>query len=213
MEYSYGKKNEFVKRFYTDVDGLLSVVMGDDCEFKFSDSAEKRKKLLKRMEEQFNNIDQMLLKNTGAIIVGTSGVAIPGIDQLLLNQYKDIFIQYPILGLGIVSSWVVAFLLLKLFSKSIKKRIELKKVKYYLENKQLLSDGKLSEEAYRNFSTSLLWKVFCGTGENGGITINDLDMFTKDELKFIKSILLRSEEPEDSLKLKLSYPRRKDGEI
>ena len=213
MEYSYGKKNEFIKRFYTDVDGLLSVIMGDDCEFKFSDSAEKRKELLKRMEEQFNNIDQMLLKNTGAIIVGTSGVAIPGIDQLLLNQYKDIFIQYPILGLGIVSSWVVAFLLLKLFSKSIKKRIELKKVKYYLENKQLLSDGKLSEEAYRNFSTSLLWKVFCGTGEDGGITINDLDKFTKDELKFIKSILLRSEEPEDSLKLKLSYPRRKDGEI
>ena len=213
MEYSYGKKNEFIKRFYTDVDGLLSVIMGDDCEFKFSDSAEKRKELLKRMEEQFNNIDQMLLKNTGAIIVGTSGVAIPGIDQLLLNQYKDIFIQYPILGLGIVSSWVVAFLLLKLFSKSIKKRIELKKVKYYLENKQLLSNGKLSEEAYRNFSTSLLWKVFCGTGEDGGITINDLDKFTKDELKFIKSILLRSEEPEDSLKLKLSYPRRKDGEI
>ena len=213
MEYSYGKKNEFIKRFYTDVDGLLSVIMGDDCEFKFFDSAEKRKELLKRMEEQFNNIDQMLLKNTGAIIVGTSGVAIPGIDQLLLNQYKDIFIQYPILGLGIVSSWVVAFLLLKLFSKSIKKRIELKKVKYYLENKQLLSDGKLSEEAYRNFSTSLLWKVFCGTGEDGGITINDLDKFTKDELKFIKSILLRSEEPEDSLKLKLSYPRRKDGEI
>ena len=213
MEYSYGKKNEFIKRFYTDVDGLLSVIMGDDCEFKFSDSAEKRKELLKRMEKQFNNIDQMLLKNTGAIIVGTSGVAIPGIDQLLLNQYKDIFIQYPILGLGIVSSWVVAFLLLKLFSKSIKKRIELKKVKYYLENKQLLSDGKLSEEAYRNFSTSLLWKVFCGTGEDGGITINDLDKFTKDELKFIKSILLRSEEPEDSLKLKLSYPRRKDGKI
>ncbi len=213
MEYSYGKKNEFIKRFYTDVDGLLSVIMGDDCEFKFSDSAEKRKELLKRMEEQFNNIDQMLLKNTGAIIVGTSGVAIPGIDQLLLNQYKDIFIQYPILGLGIVSSWVVAFLLLKLFSKSIKKRIELKKVKYYLENKQLLSDGKLSEEVYRNFSTSLLWKVFCGTGEDGGITINDLDKFTKDELKFIKSILLRSEEPEDSLKLKLSHPRRKDGEI
>ena len=213
MEYSYGKKNEFIKRFYTDVDGLLSVIMGDDCEFKFFDSAEKRKELLKRMEEQFNNIDQMLLKNTGAIIVGTSGVAIPGIDQLLLIQYKDIFIQYPILGLGIVSSWVVAFLLLKLFSKSIKKRIELKKVKYYLENKQLLSDGKLSEEAYRNFSTSLLWKVFCGTGEDGGITINDLDKFTKDELKFIKSILLRSEEPEDSLKLKLSYPRRKDGEI
>lgn len=213
MEYSYGKKNEFIKRFYTDVDGLLSVVMGDDCEFKFFDSAEKRKKLLKRMEEQFNNIDQMLLKNTGAIIVGTSGVAIPGIDQLLLNQYKDIFIQYPILGLGIVSSWVVAFLLLKLFSKSIKKRIELKKVKYYLENKQLLSDGKLSEEAYKNFSTSLLWKVFCGTGDDGGITINDLDMFTKDELDFIKSVLMRNSDCEEVLELKLSYPRRKDGEI
>ncbi len=213
MEYSYGKKNEFIKRFYTDVDGLLSVIMGDDCEFKFSDSAEKRKKLLKRMEEQFSNIDQMLLKNTGAIIVGTSGVAIPGIDQLLLNQYKDIFIQYPILGLGIVSSWVVAFLLLKLFSKSIKKRIELKKVKYYLENKQLLSDGKLSEEAYRIFSTSLLWKVFCGTGDDGGITINDLDMFTKDELDFIKSVLMRNSDCEEVLKLKLSYPRRKDGEI
>lgn len=213
MEYSYGKKNKFIKRFYTDVDGLLSVIMGDDCEFKFSDSAEKRKELLKRMEEQFSNIDQMLLKNTGAIIVGTSGVAIPGIDQLLLNQYKDIFIQYPILGLGIVSSWVVAFLLLKLFSKSIKKRIELKKVKYYLENKQLLSDGKLSEEAYRNFSTSLLWKVFCGTGEDGGITINDLDMFTKDELDFIKSVLMRNSDCEEVLELKLSYPRRKDGEI
>lgn len=213
MEYSYGKKNEFIKRFYTDVDGLLSVIMGDNCEFKFSDSAEKRKKLLKRMEEQFNNIDQMLLKNTGAIIVGASGITIPWLNYFLLNQYEAVLEQYPMLCLGIGATWMVAFLLLKLFSKSIKKRFELNKVKFYLENKQLFSNGKLSEDTYRIFSTSLLWKVFCGTGDDGGITINDLDMFTKDELKFIKSILLRSEEPEDSLKLKLSYPRRKDGEI
>lgn len=87
------------------------------------------------------------------------------------------------------------------------------KVKFYLENKQLFSNGKLSEDTYRIFSTSLLWKVFRGTGDDGGITINDLDKFTKDELDFIKSVLMRNSDCEEVLELKLSYPRRKDGEI
>lgn len=213
MEYSYGKKNEFIKRFYVNDDGFLSVIMGDNSEYMFVNDKEKQAELLKRMEAQFRNINQMLLKNTGALVVGASGITIPWLNYFLLDQYEAVLEQYPMLCLGIGATWMVAFLLLKLFSKSIKKRFELNKVKFYLENKQLFSNGKLSEDTYRIFSTSLLWKVFCGTGDDGGITINDLDMFTKDELDFIKSVLMRNSDCEEVLKLKLSYPRRKDGEI